>query len=393
MEAMKAGPGPTPCTSALVTDVHLRSAVAGLRALGRAGIPVLALGPGRGSAGLWSRHARRRRVGPEVTRDPTGYLAAVANAARGCGRPVVYPGWEGALEALLDARDRLPAHAVVPYPENGAVQNLRDKRRLGELAADAGIARPGRVAEGTAGELRRAASVRPPCVVKPVTSVGALGSAHVVHTQNGLDALLAALPDDDPLIIQERVRGPLAAVAVVVGRDGALVARFQQIARQTWPPEAGVSSTAISVAPDEPFIARAAAMLARAGYWGLAQLQFVETDAGRVLIDANPRFYGSLPLALAAGVNLPAAWHAVAVGGTAPTPTPYRIGVGYRWLEGDLTAAARGERGRLRGRRPRPGAGAMWAADDPLPSVALALDAVWVRLRRRLHGRDGETAS
>ena len=40
-------------------------------------------------------------------------------------------------------------------------------------------------------------------------------------------------------------------------------------------------------------------MLRRAGYWGLAQLDFVQDSDGPVLIDVNPRYYACLPLALA----------------------------------------------------------------------------------------------
>ena len=54
------------------------------------------------------------------------------------------------------------------------------------------------------------------------------------------------------------------------------------------------------------------------GFGGLAQLQFVQAPGGApALIDVNPRFYGSLPLALACGVNLPDAWHALVSGADA----------------------------------------------------------------------------
>jgi hypothetical protein len=95
--------------------------------------------------------------------------------------------------------------------------------------------------------------------------------------------------------------------------------------------------------------------------------------AGPLLIDANLRFYGSLPLALAAGVNLPALWHAVVAGGELPAfPPPYRVGVTYRHLEHELTAAFHGRPHLLLDGPPRPRTGAMWAADDPVAGVLLA---------------------
>src|SRR2546428_63492 len=76
---------------ALVTDVHFRSAVAGLRGLGRAGLEVLALGPSRSAAGRWSRYAAGRGVAPEVSRDPAGFVREAVRLAERYGPLVVYP--------------------------------------------------------------------------------------------------------------------------------------------------------------------------------------------------------------------------------------------------------------------------------------------------------------
>jgi hypothetical protein len=114
-------------------------------------------------------------------------------------------------------------------------------------------------------------------------------------------------------------------------------------------------------------------------------MQFLRTGERCVLIDINPRFYGSMPLALAAGVNLPAAWHGVATGDPRPALGDYRLGLRFRWLEGNLLAAGRG--GGVRalidggfGRR----AGAVWSADDPLASAAWGASALKERLARRI---------
>ena len=112
-------------------------------------------------------------------------------------------------------------------------------------------------------------------------------------------------------------------------------------------------------------------MLAEAGYWGLAQVQFIDTPDRPELIDVNPRFYGSLALALAAGVNLPAVWHAVVTGGPVTAPGRYRVGVTYRWLEAELMAALHGRPRLIARRAPAPRTGAMWSRDDPRPGVLL----------------------
>jgi predicted ATP-grasp superfamily ATP-dependent carboligase len=62
-------------------------------------------------------------------------------------------------------------------------------------------------------------------------------------------------------------------------------------------------------------------------------------DGTQLLIDFNPRAYGSLSLAVRAGANLPAAW-ADLVSGRVPAPIDYRTRVRYRLEHNDLRAIA-----------------------------------------------------
>ena len=182
----------------------------------------------------------------------------------------------------------------------------------------------------------------------------------------------------------------LISVVVVLNRDGDLVARFMERATHTWPVDAGSIRRSLSVAPDERFIDSVACMLVAAGYWGLAQLDFIEHRSERLLLDINPRYYLGLPLALACGVNLAGAWHAVVSGQPTMPLRRYRSGVSYRWLAADVVTALRGSPGALLYRRTGRRAGAMWLRDDPLPGWLLAATVLVshvVRYLRRVRQR------
>jgi predicted ATP-grasp superfamily ATP-dependent carboligase len=371
---------------ALVTDAHIRSAVAGLRDLGRAGLRVLAAGPSWTAAGLWSRHASKRALAPDSVTDPGEFADAVYRLAEDNGKPVVYPGHEDGIEAMVGAAERLRRVAVLPFPVGEPLAALRDKTRIGELAERAGLPAAATLAVGAAGEVDPS-ELALPCVVKPARSRVGLPSAGVARDLVELSALLEAVEPDERVIVQELLDGPLVALAVVVDRGGRLVARFQQRSLATWPRDGGLISLAVSEPPDERLVERVTAMLAELGYFGLVQMDFVATAGGPVLIDANPRFYASQPLALAAGVNLSAAWHAVALGDHVEGPRPYRLGMRFRWLEADLKEAAQGRpRALLTRQTPRP-VGAMWDGSDPLPGPLLAASAVAAAARKRLTPR------
>jgi predicted ATP-grasp superfamily ATP-dependent carboligase len=223
--------------------------------------------------------------------------------------------------------------------------------------------------------------------VKAALPHGGIHGTRILESDEDLSRLLSGLEPRERVLVQPRLRNPLTSIGLVMTRTGDIAARFQHVAKWTWPSRAGSTARAASVAPDEGLVSRVGALLAEIGYWGLAEVELLESPLGPALIDVNPRFYGCMALPLACGVNLPAAWHAVAAGMPPPRPGDYRVGVAYRWLEADIVAALRGDAGRMLHAAPRPRTGAMWAGDDPVPGPLLARTAFSARAARRLRQR------
>jgi predicted ATP-grasp superfamily ATP-dependent carboligase len=163
-------------------------------------------------------------------------------------------------------------------------------------------------------------------------------------------------------------------------KGGVLVAAAHQRYIRTWGIDAGEASAAVTTEPDAELEERLRSLLE--GYDGIFQAQF----AGEFLLDVNPRVYGSLPLAVAAGANLVRVWCDLLRGVSVPTVRA-RPGVRYRWIEGDLRhlwAAVRSGRlgvGRaLAALRPTPGtAHSAFTFSDPRPGL--------LELRHRLRRR------
>jgi hypothetical protein len=88
-------------------------------------------------------------------------------------------------------------------------------------------------------------------------------------------------------------------------------------------------------------------ILAHFRWTGVAMVEFKEDAATGVpyLMEVNARFWGSLQLAIDAGVDFPALLVGMALGETVSEPSGYRTGVRSRWLWGDfdhLLAVVRG---------------------------------------------------
>jgi len=285
-------------------DGHGRSALAGVRALAAAGRTVIvgAYGPVALAGASRAAAATLRLPAP----DEPGFDAAVAAAAADAGAVAVFPSADEALVAL-----RSPGYELV------------DKTTLASRAVAAGIPTPSTMIVGSGEELAdRAPELSFPVVVKP--ALKAFPAKRYADP-----ASLAALAGIDArLIVQPALDGPIYAVGGVV-REGRLVAAVHQRSLRTWPSPCGTASAAVTIDPDDDI--EAALMRLLDGFEGVFQAQFV----GEQLVDLNPRLYGSLPLAVAAGANLPAVWTDLLAGRDVRSHRA-RPGVRYRWLEGDL---------------------------------------------------------
>lgn len=314
---------------------------------------------------------------PEAGAD--AFVNALARAVEAGGYEVVFGSSDIDVLSLSAIRGRIGA--TVPHPDDAALRRGMDKLELTRAAQRVGLAVP-RTVEGDTEVLH------PPVVVKERVhgdlTAGAPAEtvvAEVMVDRAAVRERVAALrARGGEAIVQEVVRGRLIAVTVVCDRDHRIVARAQQEALRTWPGDVGTSARARTVAIDETLAAGVQRLLVELDWFGLAQLQFVApVDGAPRLIDLNGRFYGSLALAVAAGVNLPALWARLATGREVPTRSDATPGVRYQWLEADLRQARQDRwggsawadaRGCLRW-----AAGArhsIWSIRDPRPAVRAA---------------------
>jgi predicted ATP-grasp superfamily ATP-dependent carboligase len=241
--------------------------------------------------------------------------------------------------------------AVVASNSRETVARATDKALLAELAADAGVAAPATVEPD---------DVTFPAVVKPAMTAfvnrGGTQIAPAARVVHDAEELRAAVADHDEYLIQPYIDGGLIAVAGVAWQ-GEVVCSCHQVARRIYPKPLGVSAFAETVAIDRELDARLATIVARLGWSGIFEFQLLRTRNGTSpgpipfrsahVIDLNPRPYGSLALAIAAGLNLPSIWADLLLG-REPRIGVYRPGVWYRAEIRELRAlAAALSRGRL----------------------------------------------
>jgi biotin carboxylase len=225
----------------------------------------------------------------------------------------------------------LPTSDAALIALDAPVRHLLDKAACSRRAHAAGIpVAPGRVFTDTDAMRAAAEELDYPLVVKP-----AIKRSLAVRVDDA--AALRGMPNGEgEMIVQPFIDGPMTAVAGVVWK-GELVAAVHMAYERIWPLPCGTVASARTVEPNTAI--EDCLLRVLEGYDGPFHAEFL----GPYLQDLNPRLHGTLPLAVASGVNL-AAIHCDLVRGLAVAPARGATGVFFRWIEGDVRSIAKSMR-------------------------------------------------
>ena len=362
----------------LISGGETLGVLAAVRALRAAGHhPWVAVHDRRAYAAR-SRAAAGVVVVPDPSRDESGFVHALAEAAARIPASIVLPGTEVALFALSRHAHRFPGEATLGVCSPAVVEKATDKTLLADFARNAGLAVPPTF-DLHLRDLESGLPLPYPGVVKPLRSdlKGPDGAsrhfaAQRVNSPEELRAAVAAFPNARGLV-QPYLPGPIGSIAGIFW-DGEMVGPVQARADRIWPTDCGSMTYAVTVPLDLQLSAMIRNLLLDIGWDGLFQVDFIEHADQKFLIDLNPRVYTSLAITTRAGVNLPAIWVDL-LRGCRPEGGggAYSVGVGYRHDEDDIRALAvmfvRGARGAaIRGLLPRRRTiHAVFSIRDPLP--------------------------
>ncbi len=318
-----------------------------VRALARAGVPVIAVG--RRAKSIHDVHrwmsTRTRLARKAWLVDDDELMDVLLHLGPGLDGPgVLMPA--GDFEVLTVSRNReaLSRHYRFAIAREGLFDRLFDKIAFAEMAAEHGVSTPATLCGLGAEELAAAAGrLLYPVVIKPYNRDGAWDTRFGVR--KGLVAadeasLLAqygeALETSDRLVVQEIVPGPdseLEFTHFYLDRELRVLAGWTGHKVRQLPVHFGTSSMA-EVRWNEESYAQSVRFLQGVGVYGYSSLEFkrdrrdgklkaMEVTAGRTWY---PHYAG-----VAAGVNIPLVWYREVLGLVVP-PQP-RQRDGLRWVD------------------------------------------------------------
>lgn len=334
-------------TTVLILDGQTNQALACARSLGRAGHRVYVASHVRRPLAAWSRFAREAYPLPAQTPDAFAALRAWA-AVRGVRW--VLPLTERSCVLCNLAREAWIDEGIgIAAADDALLRQAFDKARTVEAAERCGVRVPPTRVAASLDECREAArELGFPCVVKPRFSnawdgarfLPDLGPAYVADEAALERAALAGRQGDVWPLVQGWVPGQGKGVFALCDH-GAVVAWFAHERLRDVRPSGSGSSLRRSAPLASRLREPAQALLAAMRWHGPAMVEFRDDGVSPpALIEVNGRFWGSLQLAVDAGVDFPRLWLELLAGERVTPRFDYAEGVVRRWVWGDVKRLA-----------------------------------------------------
>ena len=292
----------------------------------------------------FSKYCRKQvLVPPTILEDE--YARNVERIVKRLRFDVFFPVSDWSLLPISKHRDRITPYVRLPLASHESILQCFDKQSTLELASKVGLPIPQTRQARNSSELELAAKeMNYPCVVKPRWSIvwqrdrAFARRGGFVNSPSELIATYRSIHRYFPFpLIQEYVPGANYSVAALYNHGkprGFCCIKVQR----AWPRSGGNSCCRESVKLDPQMKEYTEKLLEALNWHGVAEVEFRldPRDNTPKLMEINPRFWGSLCVAVKAGVDFPYLLYKIAMDGDAAATFNYKLGVKGRYLEQEV---------------------------------------------------------
>lgn len=283
---------------------------------------------------------------PHFESEPGAFRQAMLGLLDREGYDTLMPTTDEAVAGLCRIYEDLVPRGVYPgCPAPAIARKALDKRVTMRIAQDCGIRVPREYRFYTVEELRsRREELEFPLVAKAANRESDITTT--VRYFQTFEELERAFTGDANLrtdtLLQEYCTGVGVGIEILMwGGEPKVI--FQHRRLRENPPTGGVSILAEAQQPDAKLLDDSVRLLKALSWQGVAMVEFkLDVAKGRWwLMEVNGRYWGSLPLALNAGVPFPYCEWMAAHGLAIPAPPVYPAGKRTLWRLGELHSMLR----------------------------------------------------
>jgi predicted ATP-grasp superfamily ATP-dependent carboligase len=344
------GIAPAPCLPAplalagirvLVTDEHYKHSLGIVRQLGRKGVFVTLVAGSKESLACRSRYCREVILAESGR--PESLVEKILQTLQRNHFDAVIPVSYTMTLALAERGDQVLKCTKLEVPPPETIALAANKLEMTRLAQRLGVPAP--VTMRASEFEQHDTELRFPVVIKPQQESPGRPPVRYAQNKDQLLAILQEVSDSRPngagsdSLIQEYIPGHGCGLFATY-QMGACKRVFMHRRVREYPATGGVSSCAESFY-DPKLESHGRRMLNALNWHGVAMVEFRrdDRDGQYKLMEINPKFWGSLDLALAAGADFPGDLCQMALGRTLPFSDKYVRDLRFHWplsVHGDL---------------------------------------------------------
>ena len=324
----------------LLTDGDFKHTLGALRSLEKADYQVDAIGSSRCLC-AWSKYLSR--ISYPQTSFCEDYFDAFLVFLREEKYDVVLPIGARSVKLIAHHKNEIERFCKVPLADYGEISTCLEKKNTFSLAHDIGLNVPEAWDFSSLKELEdNLNKIIFPVVIKANNEISPLKPIYASNIDELWDAMeiwgrnIPFAKETFP-IIQRYIEGSGCGFFALY-QNGICKRIFMHKRIRQTPPSGGASCCAVSVYEED--LKQAGMNILNALKWhGVAMVEFKrETCTGDLyLMEVNPKFWGSLDLALASGVNFPVLTVQMAMGEEIQYSEKYQVGLRFNWpLDGEI---------------------------------------------------------
>lgn len=325
--------------SVFITDGFWRKSLAVVRALSKSGLKVSVGERTILAPALFSKYVDWRYIYPSVDLYPDKFISWLEKLVKINKFGVLITPEEETCLLISQNKEKLSKFIRIPLPEYNTINFLRNKFALISHAKNLGIPCPDTKLISSIQDIYNYKhSHKLPLVLKPVNGSGGHGIQYI-SKESKLDSMAKGIfSKHGKYLMQDYVPGnSFYGVSVVFNERNQMRSAFVHQKLRQYPSTGGASTYAVSVKFPK-LVELTEALLKSLQWYGVANVEFKIDQRDNIpkLMEANPRLWGSLQLAISSGVNIPYMLYQLALEGDIKPIFDYKTGVKFRWfLHGD----------------------------------------------------------
>jgi predicted ATP-grasp superfamily ATP-dependent carboligase len=327
--------------SVLVTDGHFRKTLAVVRSLGRKGVHVTVGERTFLNTSFFSKYCARHLVYPSPRSSPYQFIEFLLKEIKENHYDCLFPMEEETLLLVAKYQSEISQYTYLLSPDLKMIEFVRDKRNLMEFAETHGIPVPKtRYLPPTHSLPPWGGGEGEGYVIKPRISSGSFGIVYVKREEDLLPSYQSVHERYPFPLIQEWIPdgGGTYGFSALLDEASSVKAAFVHKKLRMYPVQGGPSTLREGV--EHPQIMESGLSLLKSLHWvgvGMVEFKVDPRDGIPKLMEVNPRFWGSLQLAIISGIDFPYLILRMARRESFEPMLDYKVGKRCRWLLfGDL---------------------------------------------------------